>query len=89
MFYYVYVLFNIKDKGIYTGFTDNLSRRIKEHQRGLVESTKDRQPLKLLYFEGYLDKKSAMSREKYLKTGWGRNYLQKVVKDFVNNNPKI
>ncbi len=78
MFYFVYVLLSKKDNGTYTGYTDNLKRRYQEHQKGLVFATKDRRPLELTYFEGYKDKKKAMAREKYLKTGWGRNYLAKI-----------
>jgi len=89
MFYFVYVLFSRKDKGLYTGFTDNLKRRIKEHNQGLVVSTKNRRSLELIYFEGYKDKKTTQDREKYLKTGWGRNYLNKVLDDYSKNNPKI
>ncbi|MFA5083856.1 MAG: GIY-YIG nuclease family protein [Candidatus Paceibacterota bacterium] len=82
MFYFVYVLLSHKDKGLYTGFTDNLERRIKEHNQGLVESTKNRTPLELIYFEGYKDKRTALKREKYLKTGWGRNYLNKITDNY-------
>jgi len=89
MFYFVYVLFSRKDKGLYTGFTDNLKRRIKEHNQGLVASTKNRRPLELIYFEGYKDKSSAQKREGYLKIGWGRNYLKKILDNYYKNNPKI
>ena len=82
MFYFVYVLFSHKDKGLYTGFTDNLKRRIKEHNQKLVESTKNRTPFELIYFEGYKDKRAALEREKYLKTGWGRNYLKKIIDNY-------
>lgn len=89
MFYFIYVLFSLNDKGIYIGFTDDLNRRVKEHQKGFVKSTKDRRPIKLIYFEGYKDKKSAVNREKYLKSGWGRNYLNKMVINYIKNSPKI
>lgn len=89
MFYYVYILFSHKDRGIYTGYTDDLKRRIKEHNQNRVESTKNRQPLDLVYFEGYKNKKFTLQRELYLKTGWGRNYLNKIIKNFLEHNPKI
>lgn len=78
MFYYVYVLESKKDGECYTGFTDNLARRYNEHQKGKVIATRGRRPLELKYFEGYKDKRKALLREKYLKTGWGRNYLAKI-----------
>lgn len=87
--YYVYVLLSLKDSGIYTGCTNNLQRRLRQHNNGLTYSTKPRRPLKLIYFEAYLYKEDAFLREKYLKTGWGRYYLNKVVKNIlrrINNS---
>ncbi len=81
MFYYVYVLNSKKDKGIYTGYTDNLKRRYQEHRNGNVAATRHRRPLELIYFEGYKNKQKAWLREKYLKTGWGRNYLEKILNE--------
>ena len=52
----------------YTGFTDNLKLRFEHHKKGLVESTKDRRPFKLIYYEACLDQNDATRREKYLKT---------------------
>ena len=65
---------------MYVGFSDDLKRRLKEHERGMVSSTHNRRPLDLIYFEGYRDRIQAMRRERYLKTGWGRNYLKKITK---------
>ena len=65
----------------YVGYTDNIKRRVLEHNKGLVISTKNRRLLELRYFEGHRNKLIAMKREKYLKTGWGRNYLNKILAD--------
>jgi len=67
--YYVYVLKSLKDQKIYTGYSSDLKRRILEHKSGLVKSTKKRLPVKLIYYEAFLDKKDAQDREKYLKSG--------------------
>ena len=67
--YYVYVLKSLKDKKIYTGYSSDLKRRFLQHQLGLIKSTKNRRPLKLIYYEAFLDKKDAQNREKYLKSG--------------------
>jgi len=83
MMYYLYILFSKKDYGLYRGYTDNLDRRFKEHQKGLVEATKDRRPLELIYYEAYRNKKDAMARERFFKTGWGRNYLKKILKHYL------
>ena len=55
----------MKDKGFYTGFTKNLKLRFELHNKGLVESTKDRRPFKLIYYEACLGKDDAIRREKY------------------------
>ncbi len=51
------------------------------HSKGLVEATKFRRPLKLVYFEACLSKEGAVKREKMLKTGFGRSYLKKRLAD--------
>ena len=65
---YFYVLQSCKDKKFYTGYTNNIKRRLPEHNNGMVKSTKHRIPLKLIYWEGCLSKKDAIKKEKYLKT---------------------
>jgi len=75
--YYVYVLHSKKDNKNYTGYTKNLKLRFEQHCKGLVKSTKDRKPLKLIYYEACLNQQDATHREKYLKTYYGRMYLKK------------
>jgi len=67
--FYVYILKSAKDNNIYTGFTSNLKVRYKEHTDGKVVSTKNRRPLKLVYYEAYASEADARNREKYLKAG--------------------
>lgn len=75
VFFYVYVLESVKDNNRYIGYTKNLRKRLKEHEKGLSFSTKFRLPLKLIYFEGCLDEQDAKRRENYLKTTQGRRFL--------------
>jgi len=75
--FYTYVLKSIKDGKLYIGFSENLKKRIKEHQDGLVTATKNRRPLKLVYYEACLVKEKAIAREKALKIGFGRAYLKR------------
>ena len=65
--FYVYLLRSQKDRDLYIGFTNNLERRIKEHNDGLVASTKSRMPFELMYYEGYKAEKDARQRERNLK----------------------
>jgi len=64
---YVYVLKSEKDNELYTGFTNNLKKRVQEHNRGSVTSTKLRRPFELVCFEGYKSERDARVREKNLK----------------------
>lgn len=74
--FYTYVLRSSTDRKLYIGFTKNLRQRLTQHQSGLVESTKDRRPLVLLYYEACLNGYDALAREKYFKTGFGRRFLK-------------
>ncbi|MBZ9631500.1 GIY-YIG nuclease family protein [Salegentibacter sp. LM13S] len=76
MFFYTYVLFSLKDKKMYTGYTSDLDLRIAQHNKGNVVSTKNRRPLKLVYYGACLNQSSALKREKYLKTTYGKRYLK-------------
>lgn len=69
--FYVYILKSLKDGKLYIGSTQDLKRRISEHLDGSVESTKYRQPMKLLCYESYTFKTVALKREKFLKSSDG------------------
>ena len=81
--WYNYVLQSLKDKDFYTGCTNNLRERFEEHNKGLVPSTKDRRPLKVIYYEACIRKEDAFRREKYLKTGMGKKYIKNRLKKFL------
>lgn len=81
--YYTYVLQSVKDKKFYTGFTKNLKLRFDEHQKGRVESTKDRRPLKLIYYEACMSQPDTTHREKYLKTYHGKAFIRKRIKSYL------
>ena len=81
--YYTYVLQSKTDGNFYTGFTKDLKLRIEQHDKGQVESTKDRRPLKLIYYEACLNRSDATHREKYLKTYHGKAYIKKRLKSYL------
>jgi putative endonuclease len=64
--YTVYILHSVKDNKRYIGFTDNLERRLTEHNSGKVKSTKHRKPLQLIYSEQFEDKTDALNRENFI-----------------------
>jgi putative endonuclease len=82
-FYYVYALLSEKDGYFYIGYTNDLRKRITEHERGKVHSTKSRLPAKLVYYEACLNQQDATRREKYLKSSWGKRYLKNRMPNYL------
>ncbi|MCF8238150.1 MAG: GIY-YIG nuclease family protein [Saprospiraceae bacterium] len=73
----MYVLFSPSSKQFYIGMTQDLERRIKEHNTGKTKSTKGHRPWKLVHSEVAKDRISARNRESYLKSGIGREWIRK------------
>jgi len=86
MFYYVYILQNIKNSKLYIGYTRDLKKRLQEHNRGLVFSTKAYKPWRLIFFEAYHNEKDARRRERYLKTNQGSRLLKRMLKEYFYQN---
>ena len=82
--FYTYVLGSRKDKRWYTGCTNDLRKRFKEHNLNKNLSTKGRGPFEIIYYEACLNKKDAFQREKYLKSGMGKRYLKNRLKRFLS-----
>ena len=82
--HYTYVLQSKKDKKWYTGATDDLLKRFKQHNDNRVLSTKGRGPFELIYYEACLNQQDAFQREKYLKSGPGKRYLKNRLKRFLS-----
>lgn len=81
--YYTYVLRSRKDNMLYIGFSQDLKQRLEQHRKGAVESTKERRPLKLIYYEACVEKADAIRREKYLKSYHGKMFLNKRLKSYL------
>lgn len=86
--YYVYLLQSKKDNGWYLGYTSDLKRRLHEHNRGDNTSTSYRGELVLIYYEAYLNKLDAIGRERFLKSGSGRRFLKKQLKNYLQSITK-
>jgi len=84
--HYVYTLLSEKDGYFYTGSTNDLKRRFEEHNTGRVNSTKNRIPLKLIYYEACLNPEDTIKREKYLKSNWGKQYLKKRLSSYFKSS---
>ena len=83
MLFYTYVLQSGKDNKFYTGYTKNIELRFEQHSKGLVQSTRFRRPLKLIYFEACLNQQDATHREKYLKAHYGKMFLKNRLKSYL------
>jgi putative endonuclease len=76
----VYILKSLKDNKRYIGYTENLTRRLNEHNSGETKSIKGRLPFKVIYTEVFENKSEAMEREKFFKTHPGRDFLDSIGK---------
>jgi len=73
--YKTYVLKSLTHNTRYVGCCENLNKRINEHNKGKCKYTNGRKPWELVYFEEYETRSEAMNREKFLKSGQGRKWL--------------
>ncbi len=73
--YYVYILTNVRHTVLYTGVTNDLVRRLSEHQQGLSAFTRRYNVHKLVYVEMFHDVREAIAREKQIKAGSRRKKI--------------
>lgn len=74
--FFVYAIKSLTRNYIYVGLTNNIDRRITEHNNGLNRSTKAYRPFELIYTEEHTTRTEARLREKYLKSGIGKEFLK-------------
>jgi len=77
-FYYVYAIKSCKKNYIYIGLTNNPRRRIAQHNEGRERTTRSYAPFRILLIERFNSRQEARRREKYLKSGIGREYLRSI-----------
>lgn len=77
---YTYVLGSLKDRKLYIGSTRQaIEERLRRHNKGDVKSTKNRRPFVLIYRQYSDDYTNARKRELYLKSGSGREHLERIL----------
>lgn len=81
--FYTYILKSKKDGKMYTGYTNNLRKRFKQHNDGKSTYTKGRGPYELIYYEACLEEEDARSRELYLKSGRGKRFIKSRLNRFL------
>ena len=79
--FFVYVLRSVCNKHRYVGMTNNIDRRLNEHNSGKTRSIKAYRPWKMIYFEKYSTEAEAHKRELYFKSGVGREFLDRLNTD--------
>jgi putative endonuclease len=82
-FFYEYVLRSKTSLNFYTGYAQDLRKRLSQHLDGQSSYTSSRGPYELIYFEGCANEQDARAREGYLKTGMGKRYLKNRLKRFL------
>lgn len=83
--YYVYILYSKRDYNLYVGCTNDIKRRFREHNDGKIVSTAKRVPLLLIFYETFINKSDAFAREKWFKTGFGRNHMKKMLSETLKS----
>ena len=84
MKYFVYILKSINSLKTYVGMTEDVESRLKEHNTKKTKSTKAFTPYIILHIEEFDSRLSARKREKYLKSGSGREWIKK--RFFINKD---
>jgi len=82
--YFVYAIKSTCRNYYYIGLTDNINRRVNEHNTGKNKTTKPYRPFELIYVEEYESRAEARVREKYLKSGAGKEFLKKFLPGWRN-----
>jgi len=77
--YFTYVLYSDTRKRLYIGQTNNIEKRIKEHNSGKVDSTRPYRPYRLIYLEEFNSRKESLIREKELKFSHSRRKLKSFI----------
>ncbi len=83
--YFVYILQSEKDKSLYVGATENIKKRLAEHNAGQARYSRTKRPYTLKWFCGFGDKHLALKFEKYLKQGSGFAFARKHLISLAKN----
>jgi len=85
--YYVYFLKSLKNNKIYVGYTcQDVFKRLKQHDDGTSTWTKQNDPFELIYYEKLFCKEDALIREKFYKSGFGKQIKTIIIKELSNRN---
>ena len=81
---YAYVLQSLKDKTLYYGSSENPEERLNNyHNKGFEKYTSRKMPWILVYKEAFTSRADAMKREKFFKSGKGRELIKDILRDNI------
>ncbi len=78
--YKIYVIQSHVDGRLYVGMSQGVRKRLEDHKYGRVFATRGFRPWKLIYIEVVGSRQQARRREKFLKSGYGKEYLKSMIK---------
>ena len=78
--FYVYVINSLLRNYIYVGLTNNIERRLNQHNNGENKTTRPYSPFELILTEQFQTRKEARVREKYFKSGIGKEHIKAIMK---------
>jgi putative endonuclease len=77
--YYIYILLNEAKSRTYTGVTDDVNKRLAEHNAGRVKSSQPYRPYKVVHIESFETLSEARQMEKFYKSTTGRRRLKEML----------
>jgi predicted GIY-YIG superfamily endonuclease len=75
--YYVYILWSQKSRIFYYGYSENIPKRLQEHNKGISPATAPHRPWQLIFYAAFSDQMIAKDFERYLKSGSGKAFAYK------------
>jgi putative endonuclease len=88
MKFFLYIIESLVDNKLYIGQTNNLSDRLKRHNKGLIKSTKSKKPYRLCYYEEFDNRADAMNREWEIKKKYNTERRRKLISTFDSSKLK-
>ena len=85
MKYYTYILQSLKDNSFYIGQTNDLEKRLKNHNDGLSKYTSKKIPWKIVYSEEFDSREEAIAREHFLKKQRNRDFYTRLIEGYYND----
>ena len=79
--YFVYAIYSDSRNYLYVGLSDNVERRLREHNSGKNRTTRPYRPFRLIHMESFNSRSEARAREIILKSGQGKEFLKSLIKN--------